>query len=437
MRLTTRTAPEAEPVLAEARGRGSRAWLEAHLRDPLYRNSYLLLGSVIASAGGGFVFWLIAARLTDQDTVGRGSALVSAVGLISYLTSLGLPYGMLRHASRDEGLSRLLNACLLLSALSSLGAALIFVLGRRIWTPALSSLLDSPAEVLVFLAFTVASGLMVLLDNLFSARRRSGVTLLRSSAMSIGRVALIWVLFERGLPGVVLAASLPVIAVTAASLLALPRLVDSYSRSDVGDDPAVRSIMGFSLRAFPSTLLGGAPPFFMPLLALAVVGPQRTAVFYVAWSILSVLLVLPTVISNIALSEGARSRPWEAARRARLLALVVVLPIALAVAVLAHPVLSIFGGHYAGQGTTLLRLFMLSLLPWTFMVLASSALRGENRHWPVTASSASFAIATIALPTILGARLGLDGLGIGWTLGVTLAAVQLELHSRLGARGVA
>jgi hypothetical protein len=106
-----------------------RAWIARHLGDPLYRQSYLMLGSTAVSAGTGLLFWLLAARVTDAGTVGLGAALIAAVSFLSYLTSMALPYGILRFARATTQLGHVLNTAVWASVLTSVLAALVYAAG--------------------------------------------------------------------------------------------------------------------------------------------------------------------------------------------------------------------------------------------------------------------------------------------------------------------
>src|SRR4051812_27118300 len=97
-----------------------RRQLRDHLRDPLYRNSYFLMASAGLNATTGFAFWLLVAHLTSTRNVGIAAGIVSAVAFLSYLTSLGLPVGLLRHLpSGEDDLSAMVNVTFAISAATS------------------------------------------------------------------------------------------------------------------------------------------------------------------------------------------------------------------------------------------------------------------------------------------------------------------------------
>jgi O-antigen/teichoic acid export membrane protein len=410
----------------------ARERLAIHVREPLYRNSYFLLGSLVASAGGGFIFWVAAARLAPAADVGRASALISAVTLLSYLTSLGLPYGLLRHGVLDDGLASVMNGALMISTLTSVLASLIFCLGIHWWAPNLTSLVDTPSGVAIFAVANVAVGLTVLLDSFLAARRLAQWATVRAGLLSAGRFVLLAPLVHHGARGVYLAGTVPFIVVAALSVLVLPHLEPRYRIRELRDRLAVRRFLAYSVRIFPSTLLGGAPPFALPLIVLAIVGPTQTAYFFAAWSAVSVALILPSMIANVVLSEGSRDDPWSACYRARKLALIIVTPVTLIFLLGANLILSVFGHDYQ-QAAWMLRIFSVSLIPWAVMSIDLAAIRAEARHRDLNWMMLALSVLSLVGAVALGVVLGLDGIALGWTLANLLMTVSVRLYSKRAA----
>lgn len=408
-----------------------RTRARAHLQDPLYLHSYLLIAATGVSATTGFVFWVAAAHLSSTASVGRAAALLSAVSLLSYLTSLGLPYGMLRHGSARAGVPRVLAWSLVLTVATSLGAAWIFAAGARWWTPELRYLVAGAAGIALFALANVASAVAVLLDNLFAARRAAQLALLRSLVAGSGKLVALAALASYSARNLYLATFVPMIAASAMfALIALPLVRREKHDDRVPGEVTVRSFFSYSAATYPSSLLAGAPPFFLPLIVLGLTTARETAFFYVAWSLVSVVLLLPTLISHMALSEGIRERPWEVAARARVFALAIVVPLVIALLLGAQTVLQLYGSAYAEGGATTLRALALSLVPWTFMAVNLGAFRAENRYQDLTVSMGLFAVLTLALPVVIGYRFGLIGVAAGWTIGISLTALFMELLAR-------
>jgi O-antigen/teichoic acid export membrane protein len=405
--------------------------VRSHLREPLYRHSYFLLLATAVNAGTGFVFWLAAAHLSSATAIGRAAALLSAVSLLSYLTSLGLPYGMLRYGSARVGVLRILWFSLGITIATSVVAALVFAAGTGWWTPDLGYLVVGLSGFAIFALANAASAVAVLLDNLFAARRAAQFALARSSIVGFGRLLILAAATSYGARALFLATTVPLILASALFVLVGVQVVRRATAEEtVRRETGVRTFLSYSVATYPSSLLAGAPPFFLPLVVLALTNAREAAFFYIASSIVGVLMILPTVISHMALSEGSRRKPWEVAARARALALWIVVPLVIALLLGAQILLGVYGAQYAHGGSMALRVLALSLVPWVFMTMGLGALRAEDRYRELIASTGLFAIVTIVLPIILGYRFGLVGVAAGWSTGVLITAIFMVLRSR-------
>lgn len=414
-----------------------RQSVRGHFGEPLYKQSYLLLLSTGFSAATGLVFWILAARRAGATEVGLAAGYFAVVSFLSYVTSLALPYGVLRYAGRD-GSSAAINLAFMLSAGSSVVAALVFCWGARLWAPDLAPLVAGPDRLLMFVLFNVGVAISLLLDNLFSARRLGHRAVARSLLAGCGKLVLLVPLSHLGAFGIATALLAPILVTSAVLLLVLQPLVPGYRRGEVRIDDHGRQMVTFSIRTFPGSLLAGAPPFVLPLLVLAMLGPRETAFFYVAWSITVVLLLVPNVISQLALSEGSAGDPEVVARKSRRLALAITTPLVVALCAGAGPLLGLYGPEYAANAAWPLRLFAVAALPWAFVAIAVSTLRVDHRHVATTVVTGVFCALALALSVGGGLALGLSGIAIGWTVSVVATALGIELalpgRARLATR---
>ena len=111
--------------------------IKTHLKDPLYKNSFFILLTLITSGLFGFLFWILAAKFYSQEEVGISTALISAVSLISVLSYLGLDQSIIRFFPNGNKLNILITTTILIFITSMIFGS-IFVLGINIWSPKLS-----------------------------------------------------------------------------------------------------------------------------------------------------------------------------------------------------------------------------------------------------------------------------------------------------------
>jgi O-antigen/teichoic acid export membrane protein len=421
-----------------------RRWIARHWADPLYRQSYLMLASTGVAAVTGLLFWVVAARRAEPAVLGAAAGLFAANAFLSYLTGFGLPYAMLRFGTSDRITARL-NASLAFSAATSLGAAVLFAVATPLASPELAPHLTLWwPDLALFAVAGIGAGAGVLVDNLLTARQRAGLVLARNAAAGVLKVAALpWLPVDDPGP-LYLAVTLPVAVTVLATMLALPRLVPGYRltagyRPIAGcrRDPAVRETAAFAAKSFPGALLSGAPQFALPLLAVSVLGVRENAFFYVAWSLAQVAYLVPSVVSNISLSQGTSASAGALAARSRRFAVLLLAPPVLVGVLAPGLVLGLYGAGYSDGAAMSLRLLMLGVLPWTVVILAQSRLRTEHRFRALTALTAVFCALSLVLPVTVGL---VSGSGTGMSAGLLSAAVATALLAgyltRIGDRTV-
>jgi O-antigen/teichoic acid export membrane protein len=75
---------------------GRVARLRREVSVPMYRNAYALMLNTIVNSGLGLLYWIVAARTSTPDDVGRGNALISLMLLVSVLTQVDFGQALIR-----------------------------------------------------------------------------------------------------------------------------------------------------------------------------------------------------------------------------------------------------------------------------------------------------------------------------------------------------
>lgn len=110
-----------------------RVGLKGLLGKSLYTNACYLVADIAVVSLFGFAFWILVARLYPPAQVGLASATITAVILLSRLSTLGFGYGLIRFLTgAGERAKPLINSCFTIAGLVSLMASLIFLSGLRL-----------------------------------------------------------------------------------------------------------------------------------------------------------------------------------------------------------------------------------------------------------------------------------------------------------------
>lgn len=401
----------------ERRPRGTG---EADGDGQVFVGSLWMLGSTLAVSLGSFVFWLVAARMSDADVVGRSAGLFSAVFFLSYATSLGLPVAVGRHAATSDPLqtSRFRISVVATFVASALGAtALVIIDPADLLVPVMSQGSIIGWLVLVGLAGGVA--VSVLVDVRLMGHRRWRSVFVRSAAIAVVRIPpLLWAVDDSsGFWIFVVAAG--GYAITAVPYL--PALLGGGVREPlrwVDHAEAVR----YSLVNYASQLAVQAPLFVTPLVVALVVSDEENATFYLSWGIMTVVYLGIHLLGRTLLVEGSRTQlqVMAQARTTLALGLAVAVP-ATVLSVPAAPVAERIYGPEHGDMSAMLPLLMLGTIPWvvTRTALAVARVTDDSRTNLLVAGFSAF---TVLVGVAVGGAMG-DAVGAstGWAIGSVAA----------------
>jgi O-antigen/teichoic acid export membrane protein len=398
--------------------------LQAHLKEPLYLNSYLLIAMQMLSTGFGFIFWALAARTLPAEDVGLASGTISVTMLLSGLAQLGLGYGLVRYLSKSEDASGFVNLNLLISSIVGTLLAVIFILTLQMWSPALEILRANSLHPALFVILIFAWTLSVMLNWIFIATRHVIYSLTRQTSHMIVAVLLLLALspFMRNFTAALLAHTVAVVFSVIISLGALRKALPGYHFSlrfdKVFSGFTARRFTIFSLSNYAGEQVQRGPSIILPLIVINLLGPSQGAYFFVVWTI---GMAMPAWISSTAQSlfaEGSNNQDqaavyaWKSVR----MGLILVGGLALVMIVGGRLILSVYGPDYVENGLYLLYAVALAAIPAVLISIFVSYLRILERVKAVFVIQTAVSLLGL-LFIYLGIRQGgLFGAGVGLLL---------------------
>ena len=169
----------------------SKEELKTRLFSSLFRNAYYLIASAVISSIGGTVFWIMAARFYSPADVGLAGSLISVIVLISTFSNLGMGFGLIRFLPTAENrANEMINSCLTIGVLASAGIAVIFLAGLSLWSRELMFIRESPLYVATFILLAIVWTLVVLVEQVFVAKRAAKYTLGQRMVAAVVRLPL-------------------------------------------------------------------------------------------------------------------------------------------------------------------------------------------------------------------------------------------------------
>ena len=393
-------------------------------RHLLEGSAWLLIGVAITALTGS-VFWLLAAHLFPTGAVGRGAALWTSVLFVNYATAMGLPVAVAKFTADDtRPAGALLGWSVALTTVTSALGTIAFLLIVR--SSSFASLWDwgRPTGYLLMFVMTAGGSVAVLVDMRLMAARRWGWVLARFTAVGLLRIPLLW------LPGIHAHPAFWLF-VFAAGPVALSGVVGvALLRRLTGDEltlrrpERMREAIEYSSVNYAATLASDAPKFVLPVIVLLSVTSVANAVFYVAWSITAIVFVVPVVLSQVLLVEGAKPGAGQRAqiRIALVISIALMAMATVGTLLLSDAIVPIYGAAYKASAH-LLSLLMVGAVPWAVTSVYLTQARLVHDRLATVAITLTLGGAILVPAAVLVPRYGLNGAAAAWIVGNIAAAL--------------
>ena len=423
-------AGDAPAALATQHRIGERTrWLRGQLADPFSRNAYALVLNTGLTGLLGVAYWWLAPHYYSDADVGRGSALISVMTLLSGAVAINLTGTLNRFIPRSgRHTARLVGGVYLLSSVVvlALGGGFLLTLGR--WGATFAPLRE-PVMALCFASAVVIAGIFTMEDAVLTGLRSSVWVPVGNTCFGVIKIVFL-VLLASSLPhqglylSWVIAMALLVPPINA---LIFTRLLPRHGRvaGEHAVAPTRAQLGGFFAGDYLGALFVFAAGYLVPVVVAADLPPDHFAHFYLAWSVVGILNLVPTNLANSLTVEGV----YEAARlatncRAALRrALAIVLAAIAAVALLARWGFAALGPGYL---TALPTLFALAVatLPRAVVEIWIGVLRARGLTRQV--ARVQIAVGVVVVGFVLAwlrAHTHALGRGLELTTGVGLAVL--------------
>lgn len=336
----------------------------------------------------GVIYWLLAARNYDDPDVGRGSAVLSAMMLLSGLVAVNITGTLSRFIPQTgRRIGRLVLCVYAISSVAVVALTAGFLLTLGYWGPSFALLRD-PTTALWFVVAVVAAGIFTMQDGVLIGLRSSVWVPVENALFGIAKIVLL-VLLATSFPrdGLFLSWVIPMILmVLPINALIFGRLVPRHMRA-MGDHvapPSPAQVGRFLAADYVGALFLFATLYLVPVMVAAQVAPHTFAYFYIAWIIAGILNLVAVNLASSLTVEGVYEAHKLAAncRAALSRALVLCIVTGTVVALAAPYGLRVLGRGYL-DAVPLLQLLALSTLPRAVVEIWIGVLRAQNRSQQV------------------------------------------------------
>jgi O-antigen/teichoic acid export membrane protein len=404
------------PPLVPLRGRlTGRALSMGH-------NAVTLIVAKVVTMGLGFAFWLVAARLFSAHEVGLATAAVSAIMLVTQLALLGVGSAVIAlYPAERERPARLLDSALTIVGGAALLGGLVFLALSATFLDNLRVVATQPLFAVGFVVMSVMGAAGIVLDQTATVLRRGDHVLVR--AVLNGVVSLVALVALLLMPGGADAAWIFATWVIGGAAMCSWGTLQLH-RELAGYRPRVRlagkagELLRVGVPNHLLTLADRAPGLILPILVTELLSPTANAHWYAVWMMAWVLYIIPIQVGMTLFAEAShRSRPLGMlVRQGVRHALVLGLPAAVALALLAPQALELLGGGYAAAGARPLRILVLALVPMTFVQVYYVVCRAGRRLREATITAVVSGVLAVGGGALVAPHSGLEGVAVAWVL---------------------
>jgi O-antigen/teichoic acid export membrane protein len=391
-----------------------------------------MVGTTVITSVLGFAYWWVAARMAPIREVGAASAVISTMTLLGTVGMFGFGTMLIAEAARGRAKvgSLIATSLLVVTVLATVLAAGCWAF-LRLSHGAIGAAMASSWVAVGLIAGVGLTAAGMVLDQALVGIRASSVQLYRNTYFSIGKlvllVLLVAVLGSRSQVTLIWAWVGGIVAslvVTTGHLTARGYRLSQPVR--------LRALRGVSAMTFHHNTLNlslTVPRLGLPLLVAALLGTHANAAFYAAWMITSFIYILPMHLSTalFAVAVGDARALAPRLRMALKVSFLLGGSVAVAIAVLARPVMRSFGPGY-GAATTALTVLAIAYFPNVLKQCYVAAARVYDRLRKAGAVCGAGAVLELCLTAVGGWYDGLTGVSLGFLAAVTLQAAYYGPH---------
>ena len=365
----------------------------------------------------GVFYWLLAARHYPAVDVGRASAAYSAMNLLSGFTAFNLVGALTRFIPQaGNHTARLVLRAYAFSSAASILVAAVFLLGVGHLGASYAELSGFTAGV-IFTACIICWGIFTLQDGVLVGLRSAIWVPVENGTFGLVKIVLLLAL-AASLPhqGIYVSWMLPVaLSLPVVNGLIFARLLGPHARlTATRTPPTARQITRFLAGDYTGAMCVLAVSNLVPVVVAATIGPSVNAYFYIAWMIGGTLDLFAVNMATSLTVEGAFNAAAIAVntRAALWRTMLVLVPIAVAVALAAPFALRLFGPQYAAHGALILQLLAVATLPKALTEMYLGALRAQSRASRIALIQVIRAAMILVLAFTLTPVIGTVGAGI-------------------------
>ena len=419
-----------------------------HARSPMFFTAYALILNQMVSAGMGMLYWFIAARMFPDALVGRNAAVISQLALISFLAQFSLQAAMVRFVpAAGRSTRRYVINAYVISFISCgvCGAAALLV---QRWLNPINPILNFDLAHSIYWVLTVAVwGIFTVQEGVLIGLRKPIWVLIQYVLYNGAKIGLLFAFVQQSQQ--TQPAQQAQYSLFMSWTLAVPALVlfinwvifkyllpDHMAKTQHMTPPAGAQIRKFVTGDYIGLIFSETTFRLLPTLVVTVLSDSANAYFNQSWQLsMPLYMIAANMAASFTVSAAAEQDKLEELGRRMIAQMAkLIVPFALVLALAVPYILGIYGKAYAAEGSMLMRLLLISVIPAIINTWYIGYARAQNRVLWMVLNQALLCVLVLSLSYVLLPRFGVTGVGVAWLISQSIVAVSVALRVFVGKR---
>lgn len=389
------------------------------LKNPLYMSSLYIMLASTSTAGIGFLFWVIAAKIYPSEEIGVSTVLISSLTMLTLMSMLGFDQSIVRFFQVMDK-NKVYSTSMITTIAISFVLALLFFMGSPIWLPDIQM---GYGFVCLFIVFLIAHVVVKNTGMSFVALRRPDHYFYQSLILG-SKIAFLPALLFMGALGIFTSIGISALITALISIVILTNFglkTKSFDRSVIVES------FDFSMGNYFAGILIMAPSQILPIIILNILGPKEVAYYFMSYALASFLLMIPSAFSTSLFVEGChgvnlRQNVVSSLKSSYLL----LIPAIALLNIFAEHLLLFIGSEYVG-GLYLLRVMTISSVFITICYLIISIKKVQNDVKGLLYINITIFTLLIAFSYLFLHYFGIVGIGYAWVLAYLIPSIIFSL----------
>ena len=392
-------------------------------KDSLLKNSAYLMMTNFSGLIIGFFFWMIAARYYSPDDIGTISAILSFIGMISMISTVGLPIALMFYLPRhSKNANLIINSCLTICIIVATFFSSISIIGIKIWIPDLRHVLEDFSTSVIFVVTVIMATMSVVMTGTFTAGKRSSFHMVKENTFAITKVIFIVLFSSLGSIGIFLSWSTGLLSSMIIGFLLMHKLW-RYTPMIVLD-PIIKSMANFTIGSYVANILFSIPRFIFPVMIVSLISAESAGYFFIAMTMASLLYGISTSMSGPFLAEVSDEKKlWNNTTKAIKFNMGLLIPGSLIFIIFGKFILNIFNPSYAENSLITLIILSMASFPLSVIVISNMIRTSQKRVMSTIIINGALAMITIILSIPLMKFWNIEGAAMAYLIANVIIAI--------------